>query len=158
MMPVTGRKPKPDGQKRNRMPPVHGWTDVIDRPYEGKVPPLPRHPRQGEGPPPPDPARPLGRMGSALWERAWRSAGCAPVDAEALLVLSEQMDERVALRVKVLQEPLNWRSRTALRAVDQQIVSGLTALGLASARTIPVEWPAETKRWWRAVSRMPHCV
>lgn len=156
-MPVAGRKPKPDGQKRNRVKPVHGWTEVADRPYDGKVPPLPKQPRRSDGPPPPDPPRPLGAMGAALWERAWRSAGCAPVDAEALLVLCEQMDERVSLRITVLRDK-TWRDRTALRAIDAQIAAGLAALGLAAARTIPSEWPRETRRWWRAISHMPHCV
>ncbi|MBA8925923.1 hypothetical protein BC739_003122 [Kutzneria viridogrisea] len=96
-------------------------------------------------------------MGTALWERTWRTAGSVPVDAEALLVLCEQMDERVALRVKVLQEG-DWRTRAALRAVDQQVVAGLNALGLVASRSIPPEWPEETLRWWDEVSRMPHCV
>lgn len=39
-MPVTGRKPKPDGQKRNRVKPVHDWTEVIDVPFDAG-PPLP---------------------------------------------------------------------------------------------------------------------
>lgn len=33
-MPVAGRKPKPDGQKRNRVKPVHDWTEVIDVPFD----------------------------------------------------------------------------------------------------------------------------
>ena len=37
-MPVAGRKPKPDGQKRNRVKPVHDWTEVPDTPYEGQHP------------------------------------------------------------------------------------------------------------------------
>lgn len=41
-MPVAGRKPKPDGQKRNRMPPVHDWTEVPNLPYSGKRPTLPK--------------------------------------------------------------------------------------------------------------------
>ena len=35
-MPVAGRKPKPDGQKRNRVKPVHDWDEVIDVPFEGR--------------------------------------------------------------------------------------------------------------------------
>ena len=35
-MPVTGRKPKPDGQKRNRVKPVHEWTEVPDVAFEGR--------------------------------------------------------------------------------------------------------------------------
>lgn len=156
-MPVSGRKPKPDGQKRNRVKPTYQWVEVPDEPYAGPVPELPAQPRRSDGPPPPQPSRPLGRIGKALWERTWRSAGSAPVDAEALLVLCEQQDERVALRVKVLQDN-HWRSRSALRALDQQIAAGLSALGLASSRSVPPEWPEETLRWWEAVSRMPHCV
>lgn len=157
-MPVAGRKPKPDGQKRNRMPPVHSWVDVVDEPYTGDIPDLPDQPRRADGPPAPEPARPLGTMGTALWGRVWRSAAGIPIDSEAVLVLCEQMDERVQLRVRVFKNPDHNRNRAALRAVDQQIISGLTALGLSSARSIPVEWPPESLRWWAAVSRMPHCV
>ena len=41
-MPVAGRKPKPDGQKRNRHKPTHEWTEVVDVPYAGKPPALSR--------------------------------------------------------------------------------------------------------------------
>lgn len=34
-MPVTGRKPKPDGLKRNRVAPTHDWTEVADVPFKG---------------------------------------------------------------------------------------------------------------------------
>ncbi len=40
-MPVTGRKPKPPGQSRTRVKPVHEWTEVPDVPYRG-APGLPR--------------------------------------------------------------------------------------------------------------------
>lgn len=33
-MPVTGRKPKPQGQARNRSTPTHDWTDVEDVPFD----------------------------------------------------------------------------------------------------------------------------
>jgi hypothetical protein len=157
-MPLVGAKPKPDGQKRTRVKPVHAWVDIVDVPYQGEVPPLPEQPRHlAGGPPPPEPSRLLGHMGSALWARVWHSASGLPVDAEALLVVCEQMDERVALRVTVLRDK-DWRNRTALRAVDQQIAVGLSSLGLSSARSIPIQWPQETKKWWRVISQMPHCV
>ncbi len=39
-MPVTGRKPKPEAERRNRMPPTHDWSTVLDVPFgvdeEGK--------------------------------------------------------------------------------------------------------------------------
>ena len=34
-MPVTGRKPKPEGQKRNRVKPTYEWTEVPDVPFIG---------------------------------------------------------------------------------------------------------------------------
>ncbi len=34
-MPVAGRKPKPQGQARNRSQPTHEWTEVEDVPFEG---------------------------------------------------------------------------------------------------------------------------
>lgn len=33
-MPVTGRKPKPEGQARNRNKPTHDWTEVLDVPFK----------------------------------------------------------------------------------------------------------------------------
>ena len=36
-MPVAGRKPK-EGPKRNRMPAVHDWLEVEDKPFTGKPP------------------------------------------------------------------------------------------------------------------------
>lgn len=156
-MPVAGRKPKPEGLKRNRVKSAIDWTEVPDVPYAGPVPELPAQPRGLDGPPAPEPSRPLGRVGADLWVKAWAQAGGAPVDAEALLVLCEQMDERVALRVKVLREK-GWRERAALRVLDQQVAAGLSSLGLSSARSVPGEWPVETRRWWLAVSSMPHCV
>jgi hypothetical protein len=32
-MPVPGRKPKPDGQARNRNKPTHDWLEVVDAPF-----------------------------------------------------------------------------------------------------------------------------
>lgn len=39
-MPVVGRKPKPEGQKRNRVKPTYEWTEVADVPF-GDGPKLP---------------------------------------------------------------------------------------------------------------------
>jgi hypothetical protein len=33
-MPVSGRKPKPQGQARHRVPPTHDWVEVERLPYE----------------------------------------------------------------------------------------------------------------------------
>lgn len=47
-MAVAGRKPKPEGQRRNRVAPTHEWTEVENRPYAGPRPKLPR--REGGWP------------------------------------------------------------------------------------------------------------
>ncbi len=44
-LPVTGRKPKPAGQARTRHKSSIEWTDVLDVPYSGTVPELPRRRR-----------------------------------------------------------------------------------------------------------------
>ena len=41
-MPVAGRKPKPQGQARNRAKPTHEWTEVADVPFNGPRPELPK--------------------------------------------------------------------------------------------------------------------
>ena len=41
-MPVAGRKPKAEEERRNRMPATHDWTEVENVPYAGRVPPLPQ--------------------------------------------------------------------------------------------------------------------
>lgn len=55
-MPVTGRKPKPEGQARNRNKPTHDWTEVEDTPF-ADAPKLPK-------------AQPDGRPWPA-WTRRW---------------------------------------------------------------------------------------
>ena len=77
-----------------------------------------------------DPPRPLGTAGRALWDRIWRAGRTwvAESDVEVVLLVCEQLDERVALRVKVLREG-DWRDRSALRAIDAQVMAGLSILG-----------------------------
>jgi hypothetical protein len=75
--------------------------------------------------------RPLGVIGRALWDRVW-AAGATwladRIDAETLLIICEQMDERQQLRGSVLRDG-NWRDRAALRALDLQVMAGLGLLG-----------------------------
>jgi hypothetical protein len=63
-MAVRGTKPKPDGQKRNRVKPVHDWTEVVDVPFKG-APPLPK-------------ARPDGRSWPKWTRDWWRSVSTMP--------------------------------------------------------------------------------
>lgn len=157
-MGMVGRKPKPEDQRRNRVKSPHDWVDILNVPYTGPVPRLPTHARPTVGYPVPDPPRPLGRMGRELWGRAHAKAGHTPVDVEGLLILCEQMDERVSTRIYVLENPDDYPAKAALRAVDRQIMSGITSLGLAGVRTVPTTWPAATIQWWDTLSSMPHCV
>lgn len=140
------------------MPPTHQWVEVVDQPFAGEVPDLPEQPRfEPEAPPAPEPARLLGREGRAMWDRVWTNASGLPINSEALLVVCEQMDERCALRVKVLRDNLP-TFRSALRVMDNQIASGLSALNLVKMRAIPTQWPRRTRKWWATISRMPHCI
>jgi len=92
----------------------------------------------------------------SLWTATWK-ASKRVVDADGLLVLCEQMDERVALRLRVLRDN-DWRDRAALRMIDGQVMTGLQNLDIDGHQaTRPAQWPAETRRWWKAVSTMPHC-
>lgn len=98
----------------------------------------------------PKPPRPLGAEGKKAWTRIWglRASWIDPdVDLEHVLALCESMDERVALRVKVLRDPDEWRTRNQLRNLDAQIVAMIGALGLnpADRRALQVERPAEGK-------------
>lgn len=80
----------------------------------------------------PDPPRPLGTEGTRLWQRVWdlRSTWISrDIDLDHVALLCESMDERVALRVRVLRDGA-WRDRVALRALDMQINALMTQLGL----------------------------
>jgi hypothetical protein len=80
----------------------------------------------------PQPIRPLGQPGTDAWGRFTTASAQwidTVVDVELLQMVCEQIDERAALRVRVLREN-DWRDRSALRAIDQQILQGLSMLGL----------------------------
>lgn len=116
----TGRPPKPLEEKLRLGNP--GKRALPDR---ANLIPLPAVAE------PPEPHRPLGSAGRALWDRVWTSAAnwvSLDTDGEQVLITCEQVDERQALRVAVLREG-NWRDRAALRALDAQIMDGLAVLG-----------------------------
>lgn len=79
-----------------------------------------------------EPIRPLAGPGRDAWQRiAVADAGwiSEQIDLELLQMVCEQVDERAALRIDVLRNG-DWRDRNALRALDQQILTGLSLLGL----------------------------
>ena len=98
----------------------------------------------------PKPPRPLGTEGRKAWGRIWnlRASWIDPAsDLEHVLVLCESIDERVALRVKVLRDPDDWRTRNQLRNLDGQVAAMIAALGLnpLERKALQVERPAEGK-------------
>jgi hypothetical protein len=69
--------------------------------------------------------------GGLLWERFWR-AGASWLredDAELLMILCEQEDERAILRRMVFQTPDDWRARAGLRLLEKLITDNLSLLG-----------------------------
>ena len=83
-------------------------------------------------PEPPTPPRPLGQEGLKLWNRIWDhgKTWISPTsDIELVTLLCESMDERTQLRLTVLRGS-DWRDRVALRSLESQLISMLSALGL----------------------------
>lgn len=113
-----GRPPKPAEQKRRT-----GNPGKRALPELAAVTPL-------YAPVAPDPPRPLAAAGRALWERAWANgrAWMAETDVELLQLTCEQLDERQALRLRVLRDN-DWRERAGLRALEKEIQDGLSMLG-----------------------------
>ena len=78
----------------------------------------------------PTPPRILGHEGTALWNRVWANGKTwisDKTDVEHVLILCETMDERTLIRANVLRGT-DWRDRVALRSLDAQITSMLSAL------------------------------
>lgn len=78
----------------------------------------------------PEPPRFLGHHGRAVWDRAWERGRSWVIETEVelLLLTCEQIDERQALRRRVL-EANDWRERAGLRALDKSIRENLALLG-----------------------------
>ena len=80
----------------------------------------------------PFPTRRLEESGMELWRSAWKlgrnwiSSGS---DGHLLLLTCEQLDERDQLRNYVLENIEAWHERAALRQLEREIASNLSALG-----------------------------
>jgi hypothetical protein len=123
---MSGPPPKPNEQKRRAGNP--GRRPLPDRTNVVALLPV-------EALGVPDPLRPLGTSGQALWERVWAAGArwiSPETDVELVQIVCEQIDERAALRVKVLRDN-NWRERSALRKLDHQVIQALSLLGLTPA-------------------------
>ena len=120
-MPVAGRKPKPEGQKRNRVKPTHDWTDVPDVPFKGG-PALPKTRPDGRAWPrwTRDWWRVIAAMPHcALWTPAdWRYA----METAAVVAEMHEGNMRLATEVrnreKVLGTTLDFRRDLRIRYVD----------------------------------------
>lgn len=119
-MPVTGRKPKPEGQRRNRVAPTHEWVEVPDVPFAGG-PKLPAK-------------QPDGRAWPSRTRQWWRAVSAMPhcklwtptdwefaIDTAALAAQFHAGDARVATelrnREKVLGTTLDFRRDLRIRYV-----------------------------------------
>ena len=114
----VGRPPKPVEQKRRSGNPGK-------RPLPATTIAIPTSPIV------PVPHRPLGPAGQQFWERVWAVGftWISPqMDIELLQLVAEQIDERVALRMRVLKQN-DWRDRAALRSLDAQVLDCLSLLG-----------------------------
>lgn len=118
-----GRPPKPTEQKR-----------ALGNPGKRPLPKAPSTDVEVAALPAlsPEPSRPLQRAGLGLWHAAWTHGyrWLAVTDTELLLMVCEQLDERTALRLRVLQTK-DWRDRAALRSLEAAIRDGLTSLGFS---------------------------
>jgi len=119
-MGARGPAPKPIEQRR-----------LIGNPSRRPIPPpgelLPLPGVRGI----PDPHRPVGAVGRALWEQIWRCGAvwiARDVDVEMVLMVCELADERQALRVRVLSDN-DPKERRGLRDLDRLLMSSLGVLG-----------------------------
>lgn len=117
-----GRPPKPIEQKR-----MLGNPGKRALPKEGEVQVLPASGAV------PEPHRPLGDAGYAMWDRIW-GAGIQWIspqtDIELLLMTCESLDEREQLR-EIVQASGDPKDRRALRYLNAEITSNMSMLGFS---------------------------
>lgn len=120
-MPVTGRKPKPQGQARHRVQPVHEWTEVERVPF-AEGPDLPE--RRANGRVWPDEVKATWDAWRAmphckLWGPSdWRFA-LATIDLAALVQDGEpKYATEVRNRERVLGTTLDFRRDLRIRYID----------------------------------------
>ena len=82
----------------------------------------------------PEPSRPMGAQGIALWTQVWQSGASwlkQNMDTELVLMLCEATEERTRLRIMLQKDQTLWRERRALREVDRQIITLLGQVGFS---------------------------
>ncbi len=134
-MPVSGRKPKPTGQARNRMKPVHDWTEVVNVPFD-HPPELPEARADGR----PWPGRTRQKWfawssmphcvmwGSADWDFAFDTLELAAQFHEGAARLATELRNRE----KVLGTTVDFRRDLRIRYVDapseQEVSASVTSM------------------------------
>ncbi len=97
------------------------------------------------------PPRPLEAAGRTFWDDV-NAIGEVRGSVEPLLRLCEQLDERAALRLRVVANA-EWRDRVGLRQLDAQIDAALKDLGIRSLlphRSEPVDdWTTRLARVYK---------
>jgi hypothetical protein len=107
-MPVAGRKPKPDGQKRNRVKPTHDWVEVADVPF-AEAPKLPSRMPDGRGWP--------------AWTKRWWST----VSAMPHCVLWDDSDWQFAIDTALIAAEFHrGESRVATELRQREKILGTT--------------------------------
>ena len=128
-MAQTGRKPKPVEQKvrtgnpgKRKLPSL---AEVKTLPVVRREVPEPHRPLMG--------AKDANRgPGLRLWHMIWESGSpwlSVEVDAELVMIVCEQTDERAILRDRMFRNGIDWRERAALRMLEKQIAQNLAQLG-----------------------------
>jgi hypothetical protein len=82
----------------------------------------------GRPPKPVEQKRRAGNPGKRPLPETTIAIPTSQMDIELLQMVAEQIDERVALRMRVLKQN-DWRDRAALRSLDAQVLDCLSLLG-----------------------------
>lgn len=132
-MPVAGRKPKPEGQKRNRVKPVHEWVEVARVPFKG--PKLPAKMPDGRAWPAPTKkwwAAVSTMPHCCLWDPSdWQFAQDTALIAAAFHTGELRHGTELRQREKILGTTVDARRDLRIRYVDEQKPSeapGVTSL------------------------------
>jgi hypothetical protein len=123
-MPIPGRKPKAEGEKRHSHAPRHDWVEVVDTPYDGPVPKLPSTRANGKK----WPARTRKKWGvwsrmphCVLWGEAEWEFALESLEVAALFheTGAATMATELRNREKLLGTTLDFRRSLRIRYVEE---------------------------------------